>query len=89
MINKTPTEILRRTRLTRRAKHWQNGIIEKSLVQPARDNPRRAFSFRTRIANTRFDSSGKTLAEWHHRNEFGSARAGQSAAGFLISNSDC
>ncbi len=31
-------------RLTRRAKHRQNGIIETSLVQPARSNPPRAFS---------------------------------------------
>jgi hypothetical protein len=31
-----------------------------------------------------FDTSGKTLAEWHHRKTFGSARAERSAAGFLI-----
>ena len=30
--------------LTRRAKHWQNGIIEKSLVQPARSDPLAGFS---------------------------------------------
>jgi len=31
-----------------------------------------------------FDSSGKTLAEYHHRKKFGRARAEQSAAGFLF-----
>jgi len=32
-----------RRRLTRRAKHWQNGIIEKSLGRPARNNPLAGF----------------------------------------------
>ncbi|MCK1321549.1 hypothetical protein IVA94_11700 [Bradyrhizobium sp. 156] len=32
-----------------------------------------------------FDTSAKTLAEWHHRNEFGSPARKASAAGFFVS----
>ncbi|MFB6451754.1 hypothetical protein [Bradyrhizobium tunisiense] len=45
--------------MTRRAKHWQNGIIERGLVQPARSNLQRAASFSkdalTRRAKHRHD----------------------------------
>jgi hypothetical protein len=32
----------------------------------------------------RIDTSGKSLAKWHHRDEFVSARAEKSAAGFFV-----
>jgi len=38
-----PLSVYPKSSLTRRAKHWQNGIIEKSLVQPARSDLRRAL----------------------------------------------
>ncbi|MET4202680.1 hypothetical protein ABIB96_006710 [Bradyrhizobium sp. LA3.X] len=43
---------------------------------------RKGSFFRVR----RVDTSGKTPAEWHHRHEFGSTRAGAPAAGFLLAS---
>ncbi|MCK1655415.1 hypothetical protein IVA88_28880 [Bradyrhizobium sp. 149] len=43
MARQTRFEIVRICRLTRRAKHRQNGIIEISLVQPAPSNWPRVF----------------------------------------------
>ena len=37
--------------LTRRAKHRQNGIIDMSLVRPAREPPPRVFFWALRSAN--------------------------------------
>jgi hypothetical protein len=54
-------------RLTRRAKHWQNGIIETNLNWPARDAIRGGL-FHVRLARPQsrkhggFDTSGKTPA---------------------------
>ncbi|MCP3367838.1 hypothetical protein [Bradyrhizobium cajani] len=59
--------------MTRRAKHWQNGIIERRLVRPARSDLQRAFlfslpSFSLRMAAT-CSTRGLTRRAKHRHND--------------------
>ena len=63
-----------------------SGGVDMIELNPGRPISHRATGNTT--APVAFDTSGKTLAEWHHR-KIRNTRAEKSAAGFFMSEEEC